>query len=103
MEKNKGGFTFTFKKRATTREGRYFQSKEFKKWAKKVGEQGAKILKRINMSEQKQSTDEVKSDLINLLNVIPSVSLAQNQTLCELLYGLRKKYNVPTHEKDRNK
>lgn len=43
-------------------------------------------------------TNDAKKDLIRLLVSHPSVSLAQNQRLCELLYELRKKYNVPTHE-----
>ena len=57
--------------------------------------------KQISMAEQKPTPNEVKNDLIKLLKIMPSVSLAQNQPLSELLYELRKKYNVPTHESER--
>ena len=53
------------------------------------------------MAEQKPTPNEVKNDLIKLLKIMPSVSLVQNQPLSELLYELRKKYNVPTHESER--
>ena len=53
------------------------------------------------MAEPKPTPNEVKNDLIKLLKIMPSVSLAQNQPLSELLYELNIKYNVPTHESER--
>jgi uncharacterized protein YlaI len=49
-----------------------------------------------NLKDKINKQEEVKNDLIKLLQTIPFVSLAQNQTLSELLYELRVKYNAPT-------
>ena len=49
-----------------------------------------------NLKDKINKQEEVKNDLIKLLQTIPFISLAQNQTLSELLYELRVKYNAPT-------
>jgi hypothetical protein len=55
------------------------------------------------MNLKEPTPNEVKNDLIKLLKIMPSVSLAQNQPLCEMLYELKKKYNVPRPPKITNK
>lgn len=46
------------------------------------------------MSKKSISADETKKDLISLLEIMPNISLSQNQQLCEMLYELKKKYNI---------
>lgn len=49
------------------------------------------------------TSNEVKNDLIELLKIMPSVSLAENESLSILLYELRVKYDIRTHEHEKEK
>lgn len=73
-----------------------------KVWHEQLGD----LMKRFKLIGKKQismTSNEVKNDLIELLKIMPSVSLAENESLSILLYELRVKYDIRTHEHEKEK
>lgn len=70
----------------------YHIQKRIKDWGENLL---GKILTELAREMAEPTPNEAKNDLIKLLKIMPNVTLVQNQELCEMLYELRKKYNVP--------